>query len=296
MIPFNFHHLYYFYTIAREGSVTRAARALKVGQPALSTQVRTFEEALGAKLFERDGRRLALTEEGRAVLSHAEEIFESGRQMLSGLAGGSAKGQLHTRIGLTAYVPKSIAERLIGFLFELDPGMRLEAAEDNLAQLLPRLERHELDCVLADEPAGGSFPKIETHLIDRVAIALAATPELARRYPRVPKDLNGAPMILPTSNSRIYSELREYFAAHGARPRIVAEVQDVELVRRMALSGLGIAPMNVYTLTHAPGHEKLVMLGRSPLPLHRPVYLFTMPRKRPHPLLGVLLKKFRFKD
>lgn len=296
MIPFNFHHLYYFYTVAREGSVTRAARTLRIGQPALSTQVRAFESALGVKLFERDGKRLALTEEGRSILSHAEEIFESGRQMMSEISGGAAGGQLHTRIGFTAYVPKSIAERLIGFLFELDGGMRLEAAEDHLGRLLPRLEQHELDFVLADEPAGGSFPKVETHLIDRVAIALAATPELARKYPKIPKDLNGAPMILPTSNSRIYSELREYFAAHKVRPRVVAEVQDVELVRRMALAGLGVAPMNVYTLRHAPGHEKLVELGRAPLPLHRPIYLFTMPRKRPHPFLGVLLKRFRFKD
>lgn len=296
MLPFNFHHLYYFYTVVREGSVTRAAAALRIGQPALSTQIRSFERQLGLKLFNREGRRLEVSEEGRAILSYAEEIFEAGRQMMRATSGGGLKGQLHTRLGLTAYVPKSIAERLILFLLELDPEMRLEVVEDRADRLMPRLEQHELDFVLADEPAGAAFPDAVVHLIDRVAISFAASPLLAKKYPRIPGDLNGAPMILPTSNNRIYSELKEYFAVHEVRPRIVAEVQDVELVRRMAIAGLGIAPMNIYTLRHAPGHEKLVELNKSRLPLHRSVYLFSMPRKRPHPLFETLVRKFRLKD
>lgn len=294
MIPFNYHHLYYFYTVAKEGSVTRAAGMLRIGQPALSTQIKLFENQIGVRLFIREGKRLELTEAGREILSYAEDIFETGRQMMRSVSGGGVvKGELHTRLGLTAYVPKAIADRLIQFLYAIDAGMHLTVVEDRLDNLLPRLEQHELDFVLTDEPAGFSFSKVEAHLLERVAIALASSPELAKKYPRVPKDLNGAPMILPTSNSQIYSELQEYFAANSIRPRVIAEVQDVELVRRMVIAGLGIAPMNLYTLKNAPGHEKLVVLNRTPLPLHRPIYLFTVPRKRPHPLLGTVLKKFR---
>jgi LysR family transcriptional activator of nhaA len=293
MIPFNFHHLYYFYTVAREGSVTRAAKSLRIGQPALSTQIKTFEAQLGVRLFEREGRRLELSEDGRQVLAYAEEIFESGRQLMRSVSGGAHQGELHTRLGLTAYVPKAIADRLIQFLFGMDPGMRLEVAEDRLERLLPRLEQHELDFVLTDEPAGSSFPKVDAHLIEKVDIAFAASPAVAKKHPRFPRDLDGAPMILPTSNNRIYSELQEYFVVHSVRPRVIAEVQDVELVRRMAIAGLGIAPMNIYTLMNAPGHEKLVALNRTRLPLYRPIYLFSVPRKRPHPLLSIILKKFR---
>lgn len=293
MIPFNYHHLYYFYTVCREGSVTRAAKTLRIGQPALSSQLKTFEGALGVKLFERHGRMLRSSEEGREILAYAEDIFETGRQMMRALSGGDRKGLLRTRIGLTAYVPKTIAERLIRLLFAIEPDLRLDAVEDRMDNLLPRLAAHELDFVLADELPSAEPAGLGTHLLDRVPVAFAAVKALAGRYRRVPADLDGAPMILPTSNSRLYADLRDYFAAHKIRPRVIAEVQDVEIVRRMALAGLGIAPMNVYTLRNAPGHEGLIQLNRSPLPVRRSVYLFTMSRRRPHPMLNVILKKFR---
>lgn len=293
MIPFNYHHLYYFYTLAREGSVTAAAAKLRIGQPTLSHQIKQFENFLGFKLFRREGRRLVLSEEGRHLKAYAEDIFGTGLEMMQSLGTLSKKGLLKTSVGATPYVPKSFVDALLTFTLKLEPGQHLTLHEERMERLVEMLDSHEIDFILTDLPYPHKNRDIEHHLIEKVPAVFIAHPSVARKLGEFPRCLEEAPMILPTTNSHIYLALQEYFIAHGIKPRVIAEIQDVEIVRRLVLNQAGIAPINQYTLMHAPGREKLVVLNKKPLGIHRSIFILTKKRKKSHPLLESVLGKFR---
>lgn len=295
MLPFNYHHLYYFYTIARLGSVTRASAELRIGQPALSTQVRRFEQFFNTRLFERQGRSLRLTDEGQYVYAYAKDIFDLGREFKDGFSDlGHRGGRVAMQIGLSQTVPKSFADSLLHFLLKTAPDLHLTVREAGTSTLIDQIKAHSLDLVLSDEP-GPSDPSaaMDTHLVGEVPVVLCARADKARAYARIPKDLDGAPLILPI-DSRTGRAVREYFIAQKVRPRIIAEVEDVELVRRLVLTGAGIAPLNLHTALHAPSRSKLAILGdRSVLGLSERTYVLTMRRKKRHPLVTRVLEDFR---
>ncbi len=293
MIPFNYHHLYYFHVVAKEGSVTRAAQTLRIGQPALSHQIKQFENFLGFELFRREGKRLSLSEEGQHLKAYAEDIFETGRQMMQSLGTLSKKGRLKTSVGAPVHVPKAFLDALLNFLLKLDPDQHLTLHEENMEKLTGMLDAHEIDFILTDLPHHRGGLDIKSHLIDRIPVVFVAHAAHAKKLGPFPQCLNGAPMILPTSNTQLYLALQDFFISHKVQPKIVAEIQDVEVVRRLVLNKIGIAPMNEYTLTHAPAREKLTVLNKKPLGINRSVFILTKKRKKEHPLLGSLIDKFR---
>ncbi len=293
MIPFNYHHLYYFYVVAREGSVTNAAKTLRIGQPALSHQIKQFEGFLGFALFIREGKRLTLSEEGQHLKAYAEDIFETGREMMQSLGTLSKRGRLRTSIGAPAHVPKSFLDALLNFLLKLDPDQYLTLHEESAEKLTEMLDAHEIDFILTDLPHHKGTLDVESHLIDRIPVHFVAHAAAAKKLGPFPRCLDGAPMILPTSNTQLYLALQDYFIAHKVKPKIIAEIQDVEVVRRLVLNKVGVAPMNEYTLTHAPAREKLTVLNKKPLGIHRSVFILTKKRKKEHPLLENLIGKFR---
>src|SRR3989338_3195028 len=127
MIPFNYHHLYYFYTIAKIGSISKASETLRVGQPALSFQL---------KLFEREGRKITLTESGRYVLSYATEIFDIGMELMDGLGDRSQKGRLKIQIGDSSFIPKTAVTALLNFLLKIEPEVYISVREDKTELLI----------------------------------------------------------------------------------------------------------------------------------------------------------------
>ncbi len=294
MIRFNYHHLYYFYTIARLGSVSKAGEELRLGQPTLSTQLKQFESYLNLKLFERQGRkRLALTEEGRHILSYAKEIFETGQEMMDNLGNLSHKGRIRIQIGAPDSVPKTFVDLLLQFILKIAPKTYLYVQEDRTGSLIEHLKTNFLDIVLTDAPAGSLDEQIESTLVGKIPIVFCAHTELARKYRSIPKDLHKAPLILPTSHSQIYHSLQEYFAEQKIRPDIVAEVQDVELVRRLVLSKVGIAPLNLLTIKKAPSKEPLAVIGKHGTPkIYEKIYILVKKRIKPHPLVSRIITDF----
>lgn len=293
MIPFNYHHLYYFYTLTKEASVTAAAKKLRIGQPALSYQIKQFEQFLGFKLFARGGRRLTLTEEGQHLKAYAEDIFETGREMMQSLGALSKKGRLKTNVGATPYVPKSFLDALLDFVLKLEPDQYLTLYEERMEKLVEMLDAHEIDFILTDMPYAQKSQEIENHLIDKVPVVFIAHPSISKSLGPFPRCLEKAPMLLPTSNSLIYLALQEFFISHKIKPKVVAEIQDVEIVRRLVLNRVGIAPINQYTLKHAPSSEPLVILNKKPLGIFRSLFILTKKRKKAHPLTQSLLHRFR---
>jgi len=293
MIPFNYHHLFYFYTIAEEGTITKACKTLRIAQPTLSAQLRQFENYLDRKLFLREGKKLILTEDGHHILAYAKAIFDLGQELSDSLGDNPRKGHARIQIGISSFIPKAIAHSVLRFLSDSHHDLYLNVVEGTSAEMAEGLKIHKLDMVLDDTPyRGDSADGIQNHLLVKTPLVLCANKSLAQKFPRIPQDLNQAPMILPTSQSQTYHNLQEYFLRHKIKPRIIAEIQDLELTRRLVLSGKGIAPINEHTVLTAPDHEKLLVLGKKSLDIYDTVYLIKKERKTPHPLVERLLKDF----
>jgi LysR family transcriptional regulator, transcriptional activator of nhaA len=294
MLPFNYHHLYYFYSIARLGSVSRAAQELRVSQPALSAQVRQLENFLGQKLFSRVGRRLVLTEEGRSAFAYAQTIFDTGREFLDTLRDRSDRGRLRLQVGVTNSIPKSYAAALLKFILKENAAAQILLHEDTLENMVQNLKNHALDLVLSDMPFRAANQEgIENRLIGRIPIVFCAAPSLAARYRRFPRDLDGAPLLLPTAHSGVYHAILEYLAANCVKPTIIAEIQDVELIRRMALEGTGIAALNEFSVRMSDGKRKLSVIPSGRHGIHDAAYLITKQRQKSHPLVEKAIKSFR---
>lgn len=295
MLPFNYHHLYYFYAIAEEGSVTKAAKKLRLSQSSLSMQLGQFENFLEKKLFEREGKKLYLTEDGRHILSYAKSIFDLGEELSDSLGDRARKGKLRIQIGVSSYVPKSIVDTVLQYLFDHNQPTYINVIEKNMGQMIKDLALHKLDMILNDFPYQASAEQgIENHLLGKIPVLLCANKQLAKKVKQIPKDLNKVPIILPTSQSNTYHAIQEYFLSHKIKPNTLAEIQDLELVRRLVLAGKGIAPINEISILKAPTKEKLVIIGKkTQLNIHDSVYLIKKERKIPHPLVMDLLENFR---
>lgn len=295
MIPFNYHHLYYFYIIATEGSISRAALKLRLAQPTLSAQLKQFERFLDVNLFIRENRNLMLTEEGHQVLAYAKMIFDIGLELKDRMVDlNHKKGRIRFQIGVTNSIPKTITETLLTYLLNADPTVYLVLVKDNMKKLIQDLGDHVIDVILSDAPfTPHKSHQIKNYSIGRVPIVFCAHPRLAKTIKRIPKDLDKAPLILPASSRPLFNRLQEYFIEHNIEPNIIGEIEDVEIVRRLALRGYGVAALNLLTALKAPSQNKLVVLKTPPEKmLYEHFYLPTKIRKRAHPLVEKLLKDF----
>lgn len=241
----NYHHLLYFWTVVRAGSIHKAAVELRISPPAISTQLKILEDHLGERLLERSGRRLVLTETGRTVFDYADDIFSLGRELLDVVKNRPVGRPLRLDIGIVDVMPKVIAQLLIEPALHLRESVRVicrEAASDNL---LARLATHELDLVLSDSPVDPSLSiKAYSHLLGECGVMFVAAPKLAHRFRKnFPKSLDGAPMFLPTENTALRRNLELWFETESVRPMIVGEFEDYALLRAFGETGSAIFPM-----------------------------------------------------
>lgn len=238
----NYHHLLYFWTVAREGSVQRAAEVLHLTQPAVSSQVRTLERALGERLFERRGRRLVLTDTGRVAFRYAQEIFSLGRELQDTLAGRLAGRPARLSVGLVESMPKLLAFRL------LEPAVRgaspvmLALREGSAERLLADLAVHAVDVVLSDAPVPSHLGvRAFSHLLGECGVSILAAPALARAHRRrFPRSLNGAPFLMPPEGTTLRRSLDDWFASLDIRPAVVAEIGDSAVMKVFGGAGLGL--------------------------------------------------------
>lgn len=238
----NYHHLLYFWTVAKRGSIARACEDLRLAQPTISGQLRALEDSLGEKLFVRQGRRLVLTEAGKVVYRYAEEIFTLGSELTDVLKGRPRNRPMRLIVGISDLIPKLIAYRVLQPALSLKGGVHIECYEDTPEKLLVRLSAHELDLVLTDAPAHAAVRvRVFNHLLGSSRVALFASPPLANFYrKRFPKSLTGAPFLLPMKNSALRQILDDWFEGHEIQPRIIGEFQDTALLTVFGQAGAGI--------------------------------------------------------
>lgn len=238
----NFHHLYYFYIVAREGSVARACEVLHLAQPTVSGQVKKLERSLGEALFARAGRNLVLTDVGRLVYGYAEEIFSVSREMLDALEGRGPERPLRLTVGVVDALPKLVAYRILEPALHLEDPVHLTCREGKLEALLADLAIHGLDLVLSDSPAQPMVRiRAYNHLLGECGVSVFATAGLAGRYQEgFPGSLEGAPFLLPMEGTALRPALERWFEAQGLRPRTVAEVEDAALLKAFGHAGVGL--------------------------------------------------------
>jgi LysR family transcriptional activator of nhaA len=236
----NYHHLLYFWTVAREGSIAAAGKRLRLAQPTISTQIKTLEDQLGVALFARTGRKLELTETGQIAFRYADNIFSLGRELV-GVLQEEPIGRLRLNVGITHVVPKLISYRLIEPALR-GGGLHVTCHQDRFGPLLSRLARHELDLVISDAPLGPDGDiKAFNHPLGQSGTSFFAAPALARNLRRnFPRSLDGAPFLLPLHGSMTRREIDRWFETEGIQPRIVGQVEDSALIKVFGQSGVGV--------------------------------------------------------
>jgi LysR family transcriptional activator of nhaA len=240
----NYNHLLYFHTIAREGSIARAADVLHLTPQTISGQIKRLEEAVGRPLFDRVGRGLVLTEAGQAVNRYAEEIFSLGAELAHWVNRGRSELPDILNVGIVNSIPKLVAHGVLRTGLDLDPPIRLVCKEDTLQVLLGDLSVHRLDLVLSDRriPIGFSV-KAFNHLLGQSPVAFFGRDDLAQRFaPDFPGSLHGAPVLLPVTGSAQRRSLDGWFDQIGVVPDIVAEFDDSALLKAFGEAGAGIFP------------------------------------------------------
>lgn len=242
MRPLNYHHLLYFWSVARTGSVGAAARELGLTQPTLSGQIRTLERQLGLTLFDRVGRNVVPSADGQLVLRYADEIFGLGRELVDAVARRPAGPPTRFVLGVSDALPKVTAVRLLEPALRLTPPVRLVLRVDKTDRLLANLAMHAIDLVLADMPVGPTVAvRAFSHLLGECGITVFAPPEVAPRYRRTfPRSLHGAPFVLQAENTALRRSLDAWFETHGLAPAIVAEVEDIGLMQLLGSEGMGL--------------------------------------------------------
>jgi LysR family transcriptional regulator, transcriptional activator of nhaA len=296
MIPFNYHHLYYFYVIAQEGSIAKATQELRLAQPTLSAQLKQLEAFLNVKLFIRENRKLILTEEGHKVLSYAKLIFDIGQELKDRMVDLKHKGRPHINIGVSNYVPKTMIDLLLNFILKNQPDTYIQLEKDKMTKLIQDLEDHAIDIVLTDTPFEKPLGKeYQNKFIAKIPIVFCAHPKFAKKIQKFPKDLSGQPLILPAMPRQIAYRIKEFLYEHHLEPKILGEIGDVEVIRRLALRGYGIAAINELTVKEAPSNKKLIILDRDRKhTIYEKVYIVTKKRKHTLPIVELILNNFLF--
>lgn len=240
----NYHHLLYFWTVVREGGISKAGEKLRLSQPTISAQIRQLEESLGERLFQKQGRNLVPTDVGRLIYRYADEIFSIGREMMETLRGRPAGRPPHLTVGIANAVPKLIVYRLLRPASQGPEAMHLVCREDNAERLVAELATHALDVVITDTPAPPNIRvKAFSHLLGVSDTAFFAPPALAASLRRrFPASLRDTPMLLPTTNTALRRALDEWFEKEGVRPRVVGEFEDSALMKVFGHGGSAVFP------------------------------------------------------
>lgn len=290
----NYQHLFYFWNVACEESITRASEKLHLAQPTISGQLAAFESAIGDKLFHREGRKLVLTETGRVVFHYADEIFSLGRELTNTLKGRPAGRAMRLTVGVADAIPKLIAYRLIEPALCLPEPAQILCYEDKAERLLAEISLQGIDLVLSDIPLSPvSGAKAFNHLLGECAVTVFGAPALAAVYRAdFPRSLCGAPFLLPTGNTALRRSLDQWFDAEGISPRVQAEIEDSALLKTFGSGGVGLFVAPSVVEAEIVRQYNVESVGRIDT-VHERFYAITRRSKLKHPAMTAILENAR---
>lgn len=285
----NFRHLYYFWVVAKEGSITRAAERLGLAVQTVSTQLQLLEQSVGKALLAPQGRRMVPTEAGRLALNYADQIFLLGERLQEALDDADT-GQMRLTVGISDSLPKLSAFRLLEPTMRLDMPVRLLCFEDQFEALLADLAMHKLDVVLTDRPVrANTTMRVFSHLLFESETIVAGTPQLARKYKgKFPESLKGAPFLLPARNNALRGRIDEWFELHGVRPHIAGEFEDNALLNTFGRNGAGLFFAPAALAADVQAQFNAVVVGRVP-EVTEQYFAISKERRIKHPAVEAIL-------
>ncbi len=290
----NYHHLLYFWSVAKHGTVAKACEELRLAQPTISKQIGILEETLGEKLFTRTGRHLVLTEMGRIIFKHAEDIFSIGQDLMNTVKGRRTGRPARLTVGIVDVVPKLLASKILESAFQNSSPIHLICWEDKLDQLMADLAIHKLDLVIADTPAPPSI-KVQAynHLMGESGVTLFATPTLTKRYRRnFPASLAGAPILLPTSNTMFRRSVDDWLTRRNLVPNVIGEFQDSATLKAFGQEGHGLFPGSTVMEKEICRQYRVQIVGRLDS-LKQSFYAISVERRLKHPIVMALFEAAR---
>lgn len=290
----NYHHLLYFWTVVRAGSIGRASEQLRLAPPTISAQLRTLESSLGEKLLTRSARGVQPTEVGHVVYRYADDIFSLGREMLDTIKDRPTGHPLQLVIGIADVLPKEISHALIEPALQLREPVQVTCREDNQEHLLAQLSIQELDVVLSDTPIGPPAKiRAYNHLLGECGMTFFATPELWNKYRRrFPMVLQEAPLLLPADNTNVRRALDQWFDAQQIRPFVIGQFEDFALLRQFGENGTGMFAAPSVLEKQFRKQRKLRLVGRAEGVRNR-FYAISVERKLKHPAVVAICETAR---
>ncbi len=291
----NYHHLFYFWMVAREGTITAACEKLQLAQPTISAQLRILEKSLGHTLFDRAGRNLELTDDGRAVYRYANEIFALGQELLDTMHGRSTgtKRQVF-RVGVADSLPKILVRRILAPAVDQSTKVHLICSEGKPRALLARLAIHEIDLVLSDSPLG---PEVRVrgynHKLGECGVGMFGVKKLATLYRRsFPESLDGAPVLWPAENTNLRREVDYWCLTKRIRPWVVAEFEDSALTNSFGHTGAGLFPAHLIAESEVRELYGAEMVGELD-GVKENFYAISLERKIKNPTLAAVVEAVR---
>lgn len=290
MTDLNYHHLRYFWAVARTGSVTRAAETLRVSQSAISVQLRQLEDQLGHALFQRQGRQLELTEAGRIALGYAEAVFRAGDELVQTLKGRPGMDRQVLHVGAITTLSRNFQLDLLSPLLAR-PEVELVVRSGLLSDLLADLANHGLDLVLSNLPAPrDAHSQWQSFLLREEAASLVSPPQLGRKSLRFPEDLDGARVVLPSLDSHLRHGFDRAVERAGVRLSVAAEVDDMTMLRLLARESTALALVPPIVVKEELDQGTLV--ERCRIPEISETFYATVPKRLfPNPLVDLLLDR-----
>ena len=260
--PFNYKHLYYFWVVAKEGGISRAADKLDMAVQTVSAQVRELERSLGYALLKPAGRGLVLTDAGLAAMRQADQIFQLGEDLPARVRDAVSAPTVRLAVGICDALPKLVVHRLMRPALA-EPNLRLLCHEGNLDDLLGDLALHRLDVVLSDRPAPGNPNiKLYSHNLGSSTIGWYGTAQMQETAGKdFPRSLGDVPVLLPTMHTAVRDRLDQWFEQRAIRPRVVGEFDDSALLKTFGASGMGVFPAAEWVHDDLLAHYAVQRLG-----------------------------------
>lgn len=287
----NYHHLYYFKTIAEEGSVSKAAERLRLGQPTLSAQLKQFEDALGVVLFERQHKKLILTEQGKVAVDYARNIFKLGSEMYEVLHDRILPQRHSVSIGALDSVAKQIILQMVENCLRSFP-CQITLSEGKSDELLRELTNHRIDILVTNfVPTATAAQGLFHRVVSKKTVSVFAAPRFKGLRKKFPQSISGQPIILPTYDSRLRYALDHWSKTEGIRFDVIVESQDIATKKLMAINGIGLIPTARHTVNRQVATGELVEIGEMK-GVDEELVLVTAERRIKNPVAAKLMADF----
>lgn len=290
----NYHHLQYFYVIATEGSIAKAAEKLRVGQPSLSTQLKQLEESIGQELFERKKQRLFLTEAGKVAYEYADQVFRLGNEMVEALSDRLQNNRVHFQIGALDSVPKHITREVLLAAYKAGNCM-VSVLEGKGEELFRELTAHKMDLLVSNYTPSVDYQKLYARSIAKLDVVVCGSEKYKHLKRNFPASLEGQPFVIPTTHSKLRRDLDHFFSVNKIRVDVVAETQDSSLQLLLGEEGIGLIPVARNAVSELVKEKKILVLGDLP-GVKEEIWLTSASRRIENPIAASLMKNFKIED